>query len=186
MLMERFDAMKPGLKIAKLREMKGLSQKDLAIAAKIYPANLSEIEAGKVQARTKTLYKIAEVLGVKVEEITGESPLKPHDHLNLPDSKLNRHVAVIDARLDEIETDNLLIKQLLTQHQQKTNEEDELISLLRQYDLTKGLLSLLKLDPNILKATVDQVGALTLPAKQTSASEEGSRSLPSKKKPASS
>lgn len=58
-----------GRKISDLHEKRGLSQTQLADMAEIGRAHLSQIENGAAAARVDTLYAIAEVLGLKMEEL---------------------------------------------------------------------------------------------------------------------
>ncbi len=57
-----------GRRLSDLREKRGLSQTQLADMADIGRAHLSQIENGAVAARVDTLYAIAKVLGLKMEE----------------------------------------------------------------------------------------------------------------------
>ena len=58
-----------GRRISDLREKRGLSQMQLADMAEIGRAHLSQIENGAVAARVDTLYAIAKVLELKMEEL---------------------------------------------------------------------------------------------------------------------
>jgi transcriptional regulator with XRE-family HTH domain len=58
-----------GRRISQLREKRGLSQTQLADMAEIGRAHLSQIENGAVAARIDTLYAIAKVLELKMEEL---------------------------------------------------------------------------------------------------------------------
>lgn len=51
-----------GLRIRKIRIAKGMTQTDLAYAAKMSPSNISDIENGKTKMYVTTLYKVLEVL----------------------------------------------------------------------------------------------------------------------------
>ena len=57
-------------RIRELREERGLMQKDLAIAANISRPYLHDLENNRRGAKPETLLRIAEALGVKVEELT--------------------------------------------------------------------------------------------------------------------
>ena len=61
-----------GKKIRKLREERGLSLREIANLAEISPANLSNIENGKVSPTLTSLRKILEVLGTSFGEFFGE------------------------------------------------------------------------------------------------------------------
>ncbi|MGD0197227.1 MAG: helix-turn-helix transcriptional regulator [Solirubrobacteraceae bacterium] len=58
-----------GSYITKVREAKGLSLRALAEAAKVGMGSLSEIENGRRLARTETLRRIAEALGIDWEDL---------------------------------------------------------------------------------------------------------------------
>ena len=58
-----------GRRLSDLREKRGLSQTQLADMADIGRAHLSQIENGAVAARVDTLYAIAKVLELKMEEL---------------------------------------------------------------------------------------------------------------------
>jgi len=58
-----------GRRLSELRDKRGLSQTQLADAAGIGRAHLSQIENGAVAARIDTLHAIAKVLGLKMEEL---------------------------------------------------------------------------------------------------------------------
>jgi transcriptional regulator with XRE-family HTH domain len=58
-----------GRRISDLREKRGFSQTQLADMADIGRAHLSQIENGAVAARVDTLYAIAGVLELKMEEL---------------------------------------------------------------------------------------------------------------------
>jgi transcriptional regulator with XRE-family HTH domain len=58
-----------GRRLSELREKRGLSQTQLADMAEVGRAHLSQIENGAVAARVDTLYAIAKVLELKMEEL---------------------------------------------------------------------------------------------------------------------
>jgi transcriptional regulator with XRE-family HTH domain len=58
-----------GRRLSELREKRGLSQAQLADMAGIGRAHLSQIENGAVAARIDTLYAIAKVLELKMQEL---------------------------------------------------------------------------------------------------------------------
>ncbi|MET3731474.1 helix-turn-helix domain-containing protein [Moheibacter stercoris] len=70
--MDKSDILKSvGLKIKKLRETKGLSQVDLVgkMQGNIDTTNISRIESGRTNPTLYTLYRIAEALEVKVNDL---------------------------------------------------------------------------------------------------------------------
>ncbi len=58
-----------GRRLSELRDKHGLSQTQLADMAGIGRAHLSQIENGAVATRIDTLYAIAKVLELKMEEL---------------------------------------------------------------------------------------------------------------------
>lgn len=66
-----------GLKIKELREKKKVSQKHIAMQLGIRNTAVSAWETGQSNPQVKDLFKIAEVLGVAVEEITGGNAINP-------------------------------------------------------------------------------------------------------------
>jgi transcriptional regulator with XRE-family HTH domain len=56
-------------RLKELRKLRALSQQELARAAGIGRATLSRIERGETGAHGRTLRRLAEVLGVGVEEL---------------------------------------------------------------------------------------------------------------------
>lgn len=86
-----------GEKIRKLREEKGLSQKEVAISIDLDRSQYSRIETDKSEATVATLEKIAQALGVKTAYFFGENtPLE----VNAFDKTLVEKVKLIDE-LDE-------------------------------------------------------------------------------------
>lgn len=58
-----------GNNIKKIREAKGLSQKETALSSKMDPAQYSRIENGKTDPSYSTIEKIAKALGVELSEL---------------------------------------------------------------------------------------------------------------------
>lgn len=58
-------------RLRELRNLRALSQDELARAAGVGRATLSRIERGETGAHGRTLRKLAEALGVGVEELVG-------------------------------------------------------------------------------------------------------------------
>jgi transcriptional regulator with XRE-family HTH domain len=61
-----------GERIRELRERKAYGQAELAREVGITPTSLWAIETGRRTPRPRTVRKIAEVLGVPVEELTAQ------------------------------------------------------------------------------------------------------------------
>jgi transcriptional regulator with XRE-family HTH domain len=60
-------------RIRELREEKQITQKELAIAANISRPYLHDLEYNRRGARPETLQRIADALGVPVEEMTAKA-----------------------------------------------------------------------------------------------------------------
>ncbi len=58
-----------GEKIKKVREAKGLSQKEVALTLSMNPSQYSKIENGKVDPQFSSIEKIANALGVSIADI---------------------------------------------------------------------------------------------------------------------
>ena len=60
---------KVGIQIQKIRELKGLSQQDLAAKCNLEKSNMSRLEAGKVNPTLSTLEKVATALEINIIEL---------------------------------------------------------------------------------------------------------------------
>ncbi|WP_291109799.1 helix-turn-helix domain-containing protein [Flavobacterium sp. UBA6195] len=60
---------KVGLQIQRIRELKGLSQQDLAAKCNFEKSNMSRLEAGKVNPTISTLEKVASALEINIIEL---------------------------------------------------------------------------------------------------------------------
>ena len=60
---------KVGKQIKKLRDLKGISQQDLAAKCNFEKSNLSRLEAGKVNPTLSTLEKVAYALEINIIEL---------------------------------------------------------------------------------------------------------------------
>jgi transcriptional regulator with XRE-family HTH domain len=58
-----------GKQIQKLRELKGISQQDLAAKCNFEKSNMSRLEAGRVNPTLSTLEKVAKALEVTLAEL---------------------------------------------------------------------------------------------------------------------
>lgn len=87
-----------GEKIRKLREERGLSQKEVAVTIDLNRSQYSRIETDKSEAIVSTLEKIARALGVKTAYFFGEdAPLE----VNTYDRTLVEKVRLIDGLDDK-------------------------------------------------------------------------------------
>lgn len=60
---------KVGKQIQRLRELKGISQQDLAAKCNFEKSNMSRLEAGRVNPTLSTLEKICKALEVNISEL---------------------------------------------------------------------------------------------------------------------
>ena len=58
-----------GKQIQKLRELKGISQQDLAAKCNFEKSNMSRLEAGRVNPTLSTLEKVAKALDITLAEL---------------------------------------------------------------------------------------------------------------------
>ncbi len=68
-MQEQSIQVKVGNQIQKLRELKGISQQDLAAKCNFEKSNLSRLEAGKVNPTLSTLEKVASALEINIIEL---------------------------------------------------------------------------------------------------------------------
>lgn len=68
-----------GLKIARLRKQKKLSQEQLASAARVSQATVSRLEKQEQEASIKTLAKLASALSVSLSELASPEALRSGD-----------------------------------------------------------------------------------------------------------
>lgn len=80
--------------IKKIREAKGLSQKEVALAAKIDTSNYSKIEGGKIDPAFSSVAKIAKAMGVSLADLFKASELLKD--VNSADKSLMEKVALIE------------------------------------------------------------------------------------------
>ena len=90
--------------IKRLRKLKKLSQKEVAMSIEIAQGQYSRIESGKVVPTIPTLEKLAKVFEVSLSELVKEKN-QTDENLNLP---LLEKVKLIDSL--EVEEKNALLK----------------------------------------------------------------------------
>ncbi len=61
-------------KVHRLRVLRALSQRELAVRAKLSVTTVNRIETGQRKPMPKTVRKLAEALGVTPEELLAEQP----------------------------------------------------------------------------------------------------------------
>lgn len=61
-------------KVRRLRELRALSQRELAARAELSTTTINRIEGGECRPMPRTVRKLAAALGVTVEELLAEQP----------------------------------------------------------------------------------------------------------------
>lgn len=93
-----------GDRIKKIREAKGLSQKEVALSLSMNPSQYSKIENGKVDPQCSSIEKIAGALGVSLANIfTQENNLDP---VNSIDKSIIEKVQLIE-QLDDKQKESI-------------------------------------------------------------------------------
>ncbi len=77
-----------------LREARGLSQKDVNLAAKVDNTNYSKVEGGKIDPAFSSVVKIAKAMGVPLADLFKANELLKD--VNSADKSLMEKVALID------------------------------------------------------------------------------------------
>jgi transcriptional regulator with XRE-family HTH domain len=94
--------------LATLRRTRGLSQRELAERAKVSPATVYEMEAGRrPQPRGSTLRKLAEALGVDVSELVEDFYAPKDSSLLSAERALNLQYEVFVSEMGHAETNQL-------------------------------------------------------------------------------
>lgn len=87
-----------GKNIKRIREAKGLSQKDVITAISMGAAQYSRIEGGKTDPAFSTLERIAKALGLKLSELFSD---EGSHEVNSNDSTAMEKVRLIEGLTDE-------------------------------------------------------------------------------------
>ena len=91
-----------GKNIKKIREQKGLMQKEVASAAGLQASNYSKIESGQRDISVEALDKIAIFFGMTVDEVIHIEDAKTPAPVKVEDKTANEKVQLI-SQLDEEE-----------------------------------------------------------------------------------
>ncbi len=84
-------------KISALRKEKGMSMTDLARATGITQTSISRYESGKIKKiEEDKLARIADALGVSLEELTGKDPVYEKSTVRGPYTKRGEKISVQD------------------------------------------------------------------------------------------
>ena len=89
-----------GKNIKKIREQRGLMQKEVASVADMQASNYSKIESGHRDVSVEALDKIAQFFGMKVDEIIHFEDAKTPTATKVEDKTANEKVQLI-SQLDE-------------------------------------------------------------------------------------
>jgi transcriptional regulator with XRE-family HTH domain len=89
-----------GTCIKKIREAKGLSQKEVALSCKIDTSNYSKIESGKIDPAFSSVQKIAYAIGVELTDLFKADTLTKE--INSANKSLMEKISLID-QLDKKE-----------------------------------------------------------------------------------
>src|SRR5690606_19980077 len=89
-----------GKNIKKIREQKGLMQKEVAAAAGIHTSNYSKIEKGEREPSIEALDKIARLFGMTVDELIHLEGKVPKE-VTIEDKTISEKLRLIEQLLDE-------------------------------------------------------------------------------------
>ncbi len=93
-----------GKKVAQLRKLKDWTQDDLAKMLNVHKSHVSRWESGRMLPKVDTLKRLAEVLGVGLDELTGD----------FSSSAVNRDVSQMVRDLDSLaEDDRLVVRKVI-------------------------------------------------------------------------
>ncbi|HEV2987929.1 MAG TPA: helix-turn-helix transcriptional regulator [Candidatus Angelobacter sp.] len=70
-----------GIRLRELRKQRGLTQAEVAEAAKIEPGNLSRIEKGHFDISTSTLWKVLAAMGYSLADLAPNNDQHRHPRL---------------------------------------------------------------------------------------------------------
>ena len=89
-----------GKNIKKIREQRGLLQKDVAAAAGLHPANYNKTEKGEREPSIEALDKISRLFGITVDEIIHFEGTVPAD-VKVGDKTVNEKIRLIEQLEEE-------------------------------------------------------------------------------------
>jgi transcriptional regulator with XRE-family HTH domain len=87
--------MQIGLNIKKIREQKGLLQKEVALAAGLHPANYNKTEKGERELSIEALDKIAKLFGITIDQIVNYEGDIPTE-VTIENKDLNERLKLIE------------------------------------------------------------------------------------------
>lgn len=89
-----------GLNIKKIREEKGLMQKEVAAAAGMHPANYNKVEKGEREPSLLALDKIAKLFGLTIDQILHYEGKLPKE-VTIEDKTTNEKLRMIEQLEEE-------------------------------------------------------------------------------------
>ena len=89
-----------GLNIKKIREQKGLLQKEIALAAGLHPANYNKTEKGERELSIDALNKIAQLFGMTIDQIINYEGNIPTE-VTIENKNINEKLLLIEQLEDE-------------------------------------------------------------------------------------
>lgn len=99
-LHQRYIPMHIGKNIKKIREQKGILQKEVATASGIHASNYSKIEKGEREPSIEALDKIAKLFGMTVDEVIHFEGKVPKE-VKIKDKTVSEKLQLIDQLEDE-------------------------------------------------------------------------------------
>src|SRR5690606_6027567 len=108
-----------GLNIKKIREQKGLMQKEIAAVAGMHPANYNKVEKGEREPSIDALDKIAKFVGLTIDQLIHYERDIPSE-ITIEDKTANEKVRMIE-QLEETDKQALyrMIDCMLTKNKFK-------------------------------------------------------------------
>lgn len=96
----KFHYMQIGLNIKKIREQRGLLQKEVALAAGLHPANYNKTEKGERELSIEALDKIAKLFSMTIDQIVNYEGDIPTE-VTIENKDLNERLKMIDQLEEE-------------------------------------------------------------------------------------
>jgi transcriptional regulator with XRE-family HTH domain len=118
--------MEIGERIRKIREARGLSQKEVATIIKMDQSQYSKLEKDKTDPSVSTLVKVAKALGIELSELFAQDLMRD---VNSYDKSLMEKISLIDE-LDEDEKKSLF--KIIDGLSSKKKMKDSLAKVLNQ------------------------------------------------------
>lgn len=120
--------MEIGTKVKKLRELRNFTQEFMAASLEMTPSGYGKIERNESEVSFQKLEKIAEVLGIKVEDIVSFNESLVFNQMNNTHATagyiINQNISEQDKNLYEqiiaqLKEENLYLKKVIDRFQEK-------------------------------------------------------------------